>query len=91
MGKLNSQFKRGSGMYVCACCKRNTRATGRGDNENVGICAQCYDLAGYENEIQDGYDLDQRARENIKRLVAEVIELGGKPDISMFDFIESEV
>lgn len=51
--KNASHFARGSGVYKCRCCERQTRSTGRGDNENVGLCAECYDLAGEENSLSD--------------------------------------
>jgi hypothetical protein len=48
-----NRFAKFSGVYVCRCCGRKTRSTGRGDNENCQLCAECYDLAGIENEISD--------------------------------------
>lgn len=48
-----NRFVRGSGAYKCTCCGRQTRSTGRGDNENLRQCAECYDLGGVENEILD--------------------------------------
>lgn len=48
-----NRFRRGSGLYACRCCGRNTRATGRGDNEHVLLCAECYDLGGEENHLSD--------------------------------------
>lgn len=48
-----NRFQRGSGCYKCRCCGRNTRSTGRGDNEHSRLCEQCYDLGGIENEISD--------------------------------------
>jgi hypothetical protein len=48
-----SKFQRGSGCYTCGYCGRRTRSTGRGDNENCGLCAECYDLSGLENEASD--------------------------------------
>lgn len=48
-----SKFQRGSGCYTCQACGRKTRATGRNENEHVGLCAPCYDLAGIENDISD--------------------------------------
>lgn len=48
-----SQFARGSAVYKCRCCERSTRATGRGDNDHVRLCAECYDLAGEENHLSD--------------------------------------
>jgi hypothetical protein len=35
-------------------CGKRTRSTGRGDNENVGLCVRCFDEAGLENEHLDG-------------------------------------
>jgi len=49
-----SRFQKGSGCYECRNCHKKTRSTGRGDNENVGLCERCYDMAGDENMIQDG-------------------------------------
>ncbi len=49
-----SGFQKGSGCYTCSNCKKQTRSTGRGDNENCGLCARCYDMSGDENMIQDG-------------------------------------
>jgi hypothetical protein len=34
-----------------------TRSTSRGDNELVGLCAECYDLAGEENYLSDHSEL----------------------------------
>jgi len=49
----NSHFQRGSGSYTCRSCGRKTRATGRGDNENIRLCAECYDLMGMDNHCND--------------------------------------
>lgn len=51
--KASNRFTRGSGAYQCNCCGRITRSTGRGDNENADMCAECYDLAGEENSLLD--------------------------------------
>lgn len=52
----NSHFKKGSGVYECRCCGRRTRDShGEGD---ITLCAQCYELAGLENMMNDGYDAD---------------------------------
>ena len=48
-----NRFAKGSGCYTCERCTRKTRSTGQGDNEYAGLCAECYDLAGMENEIED--------------------------------------
>jgi len=49
----SSRFGNG-GCYVCNVCGKKTRSTGRGDNEFVGLCADCYDIAGLENMVSDG-------------------------------------
>lgn len=48
-----ARFAKGSGCYVCRGCGKRTRATGRGDNEHVEMCAKCYDDAGQENLHSD--------------------------------------
>jgi len=53
MGNKGNRFEVGSGVYTCEVCGKRTRSTGRGDNENVGLCAKCYDEAGEENEHSD--------------------------------------
>jgi len=49
-----SRFQKGSGCYACTVCGKQTRSTGRGDNENVRMCTGCYDKAGDENAVADG-------------------------------------
>ncbi len=49
-----SRFQKGSGCYTCKNCKKQTRSTGRGDNEHCSLCERCYDMAGDENAILDG-------------------------------------
>ena len=82
----SSYFKKGSGVYKCGCCGRSTRATGRGDNENNGLCAECYDLAGIDNEIVDGYvELDD-VRDQYAGLLRAIRSKGGKTD--SFDYAD---
>ena len=52
--KVNG-FQKGSGCFTCCDCKKKTRATGRGDNEHVNLCADCYDRGGDENSVSDGH------------------------------------
>ncbi len=75
--KQSSNFGRG-GAYKCDCCKRATRATGRGDNEHVGLCAECYDLYGEENHLADSGELYSSPAEVI-RLFEAIVAAGGKP------------
>jgi hypothetical protein len=84
-----SRFAKGSGCYACNCCGRKTRAVGHGDCEHVRLCAQCYELAGYENMVQDGAKLSGSEQAHVARLVAEVKAAGGHdPDVSLFSFLK---
>jgi hypothetical protein len=76
----NSRFQRGSGVYTCGSCKRQTRSTGRGDNENCGLCVECFEISGIENEIADNVgDPDiPKWQAEIEQLKAACIAKGGK-------------
>jgi hypothetical protein len=84
--KLNSQFARGSAVYACRSCGRNTRSTGRGDNEGVRLCAECYDLAGEENCLSDSGDLYQSPA-FVLELIEAVASKGG--DASPWDELKA--
>ena len=51
--KVTNKFTKGCSTFSCGSCGRLTRQTGRNDNEHLGLCAECYDLGGVENEICD--------------------------------------
>jgi len=72
----NHRFNRGEATYACACCGRRTRFTGA---QSVGseTCPQCFELAGIENEVSDGYVTVAERRGDIDALVAEIREKGG--------------
>ena len=76
MKTQNNRFQRGTGCYTCQSCKRQTRATGGNDNEHVGLCAECYEVAGIENQISDGDGTPELLAE-IARLKAIIAEKGG--------------
>jgi len=81
--KKHSGFTRGSGRYLCGHCGRSTRDDGNGDSVNVGLCSQCYEVAGIENQISDGNykDEDEKAKfeAEIEALNNIVRARGGKP------------
>ena len=52
--KASQNFGTG-GCYKCRICGKNTRSTGRGDNEMIEMCARCYDIGGDENAVSDGH------------------------------------
>lgn len=72
----NSRFQRGSGVFTCVCCTRKTRATG-GDNHDLQLCEECYEMAGIENAILDGND-DTVLLAKFAELKAACIAKGGK-------------
>lgn len=51
--RTTNRFTKGTALFKCRCCGRSTRDTGRGDNELIGLCAECYDLGGEENHLTD--------------------------------------
>lgn len=81
MAKTNNRFKKGSGVFTCLICKRATRDTGK-DNTEMGYCAECYEVAGIENLLQDErFETPAEAEElenKIKELNAQIVAKGGK-------------
>lgn len=55
--KNNNRFQKGSGVYTCRACGKQTRETGDGESR-VGLCLYCWTKAGLDNELADGY-IDQ--------------------------------
>lgn len=66
MHRKTTTFTRGSGVYACRVCNRNTRDDGCGDSVGVRLCTQCYELSGLENIVQDGGELTDGDRSTIK-------------------------
>ena len=73
---VRNRFVRGSGLYQCRCCGRKTRSTGNGDNEHIQLCVDCYDLAGYDNAVQNGEALTASEKSDVHNLVAHLVTLG---------------
>lgn len=74
--KKASGFKKGSGCFPCEVCTRSTRDTG-GDNAQVRLCAECYEVAGIENQIADRGDQDGSLRAEVNRLNEIIRSKGG--------------
>ena len=87
MARQANRFQRGSGCYRCEICGRNTRSTGRGDNEWNRSCAECFDLAGIENHISDNEVPNPEYIIEAKRLYREILKKGGKPSFDYMDLI----
>jgi DNA-directed RNA polymerase subunit RPC12/RpoP len=87
MARVANRFESGSAVYKCRTCGRNTRSTGRGDNELIRLCAECYDLGGEENSLADsGEFYDSKA--NVLAMIAAVAEKGG--DASVWDDLKAK-
>jgi len=73
---MGNTFTQGGATYVCSQCRRRTRYTGA---QSLGstLCAQCWDLAGLENEVSDGFYSSNEARRRAEVLIAEVELRGG--------------
>ena len=77
MMKKRNTFTRAAGAtYPYDVCGRRTRHTGV---QSLGskTCAQCWDLAGIENEIHDGYTTQAEQQTRIDELLAEITKAGG--------------
>jgi hypothetical protein len=82
-----NRFARGSAVYECRTCLRWTRSTGRGDNELVTLCADCFDLHGEENALSDTGKFHARP-EAILEMIAFVAKKGGH--VSYWDEIKAK-
>jgi hypothetical protein len=84
MARVKNRFEAGSGMYQCRCCGRKTRSIGNGDNENVRLCVDCFDLAGFENMVSDGEVLTDAHKTDIRNMVA-FLKTKADADVSCWD------
>lgn len=80
MARTSNRFTKGTGVYECRCCHRATRDTGRGDNEGVRLCAECYDLSGEENHLSDNGEFYDKPA-NVLALIQAVADKGGDSNV----------
>lgn len=76
MARSNSHFQRGLGVFNCISCGRRTR--GMSDVIGTDCCAQCFELAGLDNMINDDHrrpTSDETAEAEL--LLAEISAKGG--------------
>jgi hypothetical protein len=57
----NDRFKRGSGVFQCRHCTRQTRDT-NGDNGRAELCEDCYDGCAQDNGYCDTSDPIEKAQ-----------------------------
>lgn len=72
-----SKFEKGSGVYKCRCCGINTRVTQDRSAASVELCYECYELAGMENEVHDGREMDAEFVAEVRRMQAIIAKKGG--------------
>lgn len=65
--------------FVCSACGRRTRDTGEGVTH---LCAQCFHIAGIDNEINDndwrpGEDMWEQRRQECDKLLLQIERKGG--------------
>jgi len=87
MTRVTNRFERGSAVYACRTCGRNTRSTGRGDNEGVLLCEECYDLGGEENHLSDNGGEFYSSPTEVLNMIAAVGSKGG--DASVWDDLKA--
>lgn len=75
---MNNRFAKGTGVYQCRCCRRNTRQTDI-DSANLNMCGECYESAGIENQILDEGDPDGSLQREVDALNARCRAKGGTP------------
>ena len=62
-----NRFSAGSGCFTCRLCQYRTRDTG-GDNTDLHLCTECFELAGYDNMESDGVELSDQDKREMQRL-----------------------
>lgn len=63
-------------VFACECCGRNTR--GQTECSDIAMCPECYDLAGWDNEINDmGGHPSPEQMLHFEDLLSEIVSGGG--------------
>lgn len=86
-----NRFTKGSGCYTCRSCGIKTRDTGY-DGPQIQLCNQCFELAGYDNQVSDSgiETLTSAEIADIRRMGANLIEKGGVVDFENLNHLFSE-
>jgi hypothetical protein len=72
-----NRFERDKGVFACETCGRKTRGS---TGSNVRTCSECYEVAGMENECQDGQAEWSDAKQRALPLLADCVRNGGSED-----------
>lgn len=75
--RKNNRFQRGHRpVFACATCGRSTRLAGQGNDE---LCAECWELAGLQNQVFDGDEIAQVAADR-DFYFNKAVKLGSDPN-----------
>lgn len=70
----NKSFRRGQSTYTCRCCGRTTRDVhGEG---HIGICYECFELAGFENMLSDDGELTVDSIDTVRSYFEDLMSKG---------------
>jgi len=73
--KRRARFTRGAPLFKCNVCHRLTRNP---DHSGTMLCAECYELAGLDNYVNDnGMVLDAKIVAERDALFADAVKHGG--------------
>lgn len=75
MARNGSSFGYGTPTFTCRTCRRRTRDTG--DNGNVELCPDCYELAGQQNGLWDNGSIDAWVMRDARARLASIEKKGG--------------
>ena len=70
-------FIKGSTVYTCTCCGIQTRKVSNSGALSCELCEECYELAGIENELQDGGEVTPNMLAQIDQMLAIIAKKGG--------------
>jgi hypothetical protein len=65
--EMKNRIQRGTGVYECQECGKQTRDTGYGEAE-AGLCAKCYKTMEIENALADGMITKEEYEKQIAEL-----------------------
>jgi hypothetical protein len=88
MTMTHSHFQRGRGVFTCAICQRRTRDAGQ--SEDSGLCYECWELAGYDNHVNDNGPASMaEVQASVDALLRLCIKRGGDEELirASFDYL----
>lgn len=75
MARNGSSFGYGTPTFTCRTCSRRTRDTG--DNGNVELCPDCYEISGSQNGLWDNGSINDWVARDVTARLASIAAKGG--------------